>query len=66
MLRIASLRPARIKPRQRYRIRVVVGQVGGRDFLDGELDPGQLGLPAGLKLPDSLEDQIVEALCPVR
>jgi len=50
------------EPGKRHRLRVVVGQIGGRDLLDGELDAGQLGLPPRLQLRNGLEHQVVKAL----
>lgn len=64
MQRVARLGRARVEPGQRHRLRVVVRQLGRRDFLDGEFHSGQLGLPARLKLGDRLEHQVIEALRP--
>ena len=62
--RITRVGPRGLEPGERDGIAVVrqlVGrQVAGRDFLDGELDAGQLGFPARLELGDRLKHEVVE------
>lgn len=53
-----------LKPRKRHWLRIVWIGLGRRDLLDGELDPGQLGLPPWLKLGDREQHQVIEALGP--
>jgi len=60
--RIVRIARGRVEPGKRHRIREISGLAGGRDFLDGELDTGQLGCPPRLQLGDRLEHQIIEAL----
>jgi len=59
---VARIARARVKPGKRHQIRQIGGPPGRRDFLDGELDTGQLGRPPWLQLGDRLEHQIIEAL----